>query len=267
MRTIRVRWLLAILAGVLVLGACGGNDDNKSDSASGTTATTNPKVTGDITVFAAASLTDAFGDMKVAFEKANPGTTVKFNFGGSSALREQILNGAPGDVFASANTSNMDQVVQGNKAKDPQTFATNKLEIAVPPDNPGKVTGLDAFGMEPLKIGLCAEEVPCGEFGREALKKAGVTPKPDTNEPDVRALLTKVQTGDLDAGLVYVTDVMAAGSGVKGVEVPADQNVTATYPIATLTAAGNTDTAQAWVDFVLSPDGQKILEKRGFTPA
>src|SRR5262245_55318576 len=219
MRTTRVRWLLAMLAGVLVLGACGGGNDNKS-SASGTTATTTSKVTGDITVFAAASLTDAFGDMKTAFEKAHPGTTVKLNFGGSQALREQILSGAPGDVFASATTPTMDQVVQGGKAKDPQTFATNKLEIAVPKGNPAKVKGLDAFGMEQLRIGLCAEEVPCGQFGRQALQKAGVTPKPDTNEPDVRALLTKVQTGDLDAGLGYVTDVMASGTAVAGLEVP-----------------------------------------------
>ncbi len=267
MRTVRVRWLLAVLAGVLVVGACGGNDDRGSDQAGGTTATTGAEVTGGITVFAAASLTDAFGDMKAAFERANPGTTVKLNFGASSALREQILSGAPGDVFASANPSNMDQVVQAGKAEDGTTFATNKLEIAVPDDNPGKVTGLDAFGMARLRTGLCAKEVPCGEFGRQALEKAGVTPKEDTDEPDVRALLTKVQSGDLDAGLVYVTDVIAAGRGVKGVEIPADQNVVATYPIAALTGSGNPDTAAAFVAFVLSPEGQKILRKRGFTPA
>jgi molybdate transport system substrate-binding protein len=265
MRTTRVRWLLAVLAGMLVLGACGGGN-NKNASASGTTETTS-KVRGDITVYAAASLTKAFGDMKAAFEKAYPGTSVKLNFGGSQALREQILSGAPGDVFASANTSNMDQVVKAGKASDPQTFATNKLEIAVPPNNPGKVTGLDAFGMENLKIGLCAEEVPCGQFGRQALQKAGVTPKPDTNEPDVRALLTKVQAGDLDAGLVYKTDVKAAGAGVKGIAIPDDLNVVATYPIARLTGSGNVDVAQAWVDFVVSPKGQKILKKRGFTEA
>ena len=265
MRTTRVRWLMVLVAGVLVLGACGGSNNNKS-SAGGTTSTTS-KVNGDITVFAAASLTDAFGDMKAAFEKAYPGTTVKFNFAGSQALREQILSGAPADVFASANTSNMDQIVKANKASNPQTFATNKLEIAVPPSNPGKVTGLEAFGMENLKIGLCAEEVPCGQFGRQALQKAGVTPKPDTNEPDVRALLTKVQTGDLDAGLVYKTDVLSAGTGVKGIAIPDNLNVVATYPIATITGSSNSTLAQAWVDFVMSPDGQKILQKRGFTPA
>jgi molybdate transport system substrate-binding protein len=168
-------------------------------------------------------------------------------------------------VFASANTSNMDQVVDADKAEgEPQVFVQNKLEIAVPADNPGNVEDLTAFGDDALLIGLCAEEVPCGEFGREALQKAGVTPRPDTDEPDVRALLTKVQAGDLDAGLVYQTDVEAAGSGVEGIAIPDDQNVVADYPIAALSGSTNAEAAQAFVDFVLSGEGQKILEKRGF---
>jgi len=263
------RSLLAVLAGTLVLAAACGGDDDKSDTSgnAGATETTASGVDGSITVFAAASLTDAFGDIKEAFEKENPGAEVTFNFAGSSALKEQILQGAPADVFASANQSNMDPVKDAGKASDDKVFVTNKLEIGVPKGNPGKVTGLDAFGIDNLRIGLCAEDVPCGEFGREALENAGVTPKPDTEEADVRALLTKVQSGDLDAGLVYTTDVLAGGDQVEGIEIPADQNVIAKYPIAALSGSKESATADAFVAFVLSPDGQKLLEKRGFTPA
>jgi molybdate transport system substrate-binding protein len=190
--------------------------------------------------------------------------SVEFNFGASSALREQILAGAPADVFASANPSNMDRVVDGGLANDPEDFMTNVLELAVPAGNEAGVTGLDDFANADLLIGLCAEEVPCGEFGREALANAGVTPSIDTDEPDVRSLLTKIEAGDLDAGIVYATDVLAAGDTVEGVEIPAEANVVATYPIAALTDAANPDTADAFVEFVLSDEGQEILQSYGF---
>jgi molybdate transport system substrate-binding protein len=182
-------------------------------------------------VFAAASLTDAFQQLGDQFEAAHPGVTVEFNFAGSSALREQLIGGAPADVFASANESNMTQVVDAGLAAGPTPFVTNVLQIAVPPDNPGQVAGLSDFSKPDLLIGLCAEEVPCGQFGREALANAGVSPSIDTNEPDVRGLLTKVENGDLDAGIVYHSDVLAAGDAVGGIDIPADQNVVATYPI------------------------------------
>jgi molybdate transport system substrate-binding protein len=149
-------------------------------------------------------------------------------------------------------------------AGDPQTFVTNKLEIAVPKGNKAGITGLADFGKDSLLIGLCAAEQPCGDFGRQVLSNAGVTPKPDTNEPDVRSLLDKVASGDLDAGIVYVTDVKAAGAKVEGIEIPAAQNVVAKYPIATLSASENPDVAQAFVDFVLSDRGQQILASYGF---
>ena len=142
---------------------------------------------------------------------------------------------------------------------DPEPFVTNQLQIAVPAGNQAGVTGLDDFANADLLIGLCAEEVPCGEFGREALANAGVTPSIDTNEPDVRSLLTKIEAGELDAGIVYVTDVLAAGDAVEGIEIPADDNVIATYPIAALTDAANPEVADAFVDFVLSDEGQEIL--------
>jgi molybdate transport system substrate-binding protein len=251
--------VLAVLCvSLLLFAACGGDDDDDPPSAEG--------LSGDITVYAAASLTDAFTELGTAFEKANPEASVTFSFEGSSALREQILAGAPADVFASANKSNMDQVVQGGAAASSENFVTNQLQIAVPSGNPGDVTGLADFAKDDLLVGLCAEEVPCGQFGREALGRAGVTPAIDTNEPDVRSLLTKLEAGDLDAGIVYVTDVMAAGDKVEGIEIPDDQNVLATYPIASLTDSGNVEVAEAFVAFVLSEEGQDILASYGFGP-
>ncbi len=221
-------------------------------------------VEGEVLVSAAASLTDAFGEIETVFEEANPDVDVVLNLGPSSGLREQIIEGAPADVFASANTSNMDQVVEAGEAADPEIFVTNLLQIAVPAGNPGGVTGLADFARDELLIGLCAEEVPCGDFAREALANAGFTPIIDTNEPDVRALLTKVEAGELDAGITYVTDVTSTGGTVDGVDIPGDENVVAEYPIAVLTNAPNPDAAAAFVAFVLSDEGQAILNGYGF---
>jgi molybdate transport system substrate-binding protein len=261
LRVIRLLAVVGVLA--LVLAACGDDDDDTSSATTEAPADA-PALEGDITVFAAASLNDAFTELGTTFESENPDASVEFNFGASSALREQILAGAPADIFASANTSNMDQVVDGGAANDPEDFVTNLLEIAVPAGSEAGVTGLDDFANPDLLIGLCAEEVPCGELGREALANAGVTPSIDTNEPDVRSLLTKIEAGDLDAGIVYVTDVLAAGDTVEGVEIPADDNVVATYPIAALTDAANPDAADAFVEFVLSDEGQEVLDSYGF---
>jgi len=220
---------------------------------------------GEVLVSAAASLTDAFAEVEAEFESANPGVDVVLNLAGSSALREQILEGAPADVFASANTSNMDQLAEaGEVARESQIFVRNLLQIAVPSGNPAGVTGLEDFGRDELLIGLCAEDVPCGDFAREALANAGVTPAIDTNEPDVRALLTKVEAGELDAGITYVTDVAPTDGAVDGVDIPEDVNVVADYPIAVLANAPNPDAASAFVDFVLSDEGQAILTKFGF---
>lgn len=262
-----MRGLLAGLgATALLLVGCGDDDgdDTASTTTEATTAEAASDLTGSITVFAAASLTDAFDEVGAAFEDANPDTTVEFNYAGSSALREQILSGAPADVFASANPSTMQQVVDGGAAAESSDFVENVLQIVVPAGNEAGITGLADFANGDLLIGLCAEEVPCGQFGREALAAAGVTPAIDTNEPDVRSLLTKVEAGELDAGIVYETDVLSAGAAVEGIDIPADQNVTATYPIATLTDAGNPEVAEAFVAFVLSDEGQAILASYGF---
>jgi len=216
-------------------------------------------------VSAAASLTDAFAEVEAAFETANPGMDVILNLGSSSSLREQILEGAPADVFASASTSNMDRVAEGGEVGgEPEIFARNMLQIAVPVGNPAGISGLEDFAKEELLIGLCAEEAPCGEFGRAALDNAGVTPAIDTNEPDVRALLTKVEVGELDAGITYVTDVLSTAGGVEGLDIPENFNLVAHYPIATLVNAPSPDAAAAFVAFVLSGEGQAILTSYGF---
>jgi molybdate transport system substrate-binding protein len=225
-------------------------------------------VDGTVTVFAAASLTDAFDDITTAFEEAYPEASVEPSYAGSSDLARQIEEGAPADVFASADTINMDRVVEsGDVTASPAEFAQNVLEIAVPAGNPGQVEGLDDFARDELLVGLCAEEVPCGRFGREVLANAGITPAQDTDEPDVRALLTKLEAGDLDVGLVYRSDVQAAGETVEGIEIPDDDNVVATYPIAPVATSGNPDASQAFLDFVLSEEGQRILVDHGFLPA
>lgn len=202
-------------------------------------------------VFAASSLTDAFGDIEAAFE-AEHDVDVVLNLAASSALREQILAGAPADVFASANQSNMDRVTD-----DSQVFATNRLQIVVPETNPGNVEGIDDLARDELLVGLCAVEVPCGELAIEALDLAGVTASVDTEEPDVRSLLAKVAAGELDVGIVYRTDVLSAGDAVRGI----DLDVAATYPIASLHADGD-----AFVEFVRSEEGQAILAEHGFGP-
>ena len=258
-----MRVLGLIAATALLLAACG--DPGATTALSSSTTALASGLDGELLVSAAASLTDAFADIETAFEHANPGVDVVLNLGGSSSLREQIIEGAPADVFASANMANMDDVrTAGEVATEPRVFAANLLQIAVPAGNPGGVTGLEDFGRGDLLIGLCAEGVPCGDFAREALRKAGVDPAVDTNEPDVRALLTKIEIGELDAGITYVTDVVTSGGAVEGIEIPAEQNVTADYPIAVLANAPNPVVAETFVAFVLSAEGQAILEQYGF---
>jgi molybdate transport system substrate-binding protein len=218
-----------------------------------------------VLVSAAASLTDAFVAMEVSFEAAHPDVDVVLNFGGSSSLREQILAGAPVDVFASANPSNMEAVVvAGETLQEPRVFASNRLQIAVPVGNPAAITGLEDFSRPELLIGLCAAAVPCGGFAAEVLDRADVVSSIDTREPDVRALLTKIEAGELDAGIVYVTDVIGADGGVEGVRIPSSVNVVATYPIAILGGGSNSADAATFIAYVFAAEGQAVLSRYGF---
>ncbi|CAA9218069.1 MAG: Molybdenum ABC transporter, substrate-binding protein ModA [uncultured Acidimicrobiales bacterium] len=277
----RARALAAAWALAAVLTACGSDADGDGERAAAgtdevTTASTaqggtraaapDAAIEGTVTVFAAASLTDAFEEVAAAFEAGNREVTVELSFASSSTLREQILAGAPADVFASANQSNVEELVEAGAATGAADFVENELQIVVPAGNPGAVKGLADLADDDLLVGLCAQEVPCGQLGREALAKAGVTPSIDTDEPDVRSLLTKVGAGELDVGLVYRTDVLAAGEAVEGIDLAPDQEVTTTYPITTLTDGGNPEAGAAFVAFVLSARGQEILASYGFDP-
>lgn len=256
--------VLAVVAALTVAG-CGSSDPGASDGdGSGTTGSA-AEISGDVTVFAAASLTGTFTELGKDFEAANPGVTVTFNFAGSSALAKQINDGAPADVFASAAPRNMTEVTDTEAVTaDPVTFVTNTLEIAVPAGNPAGVTGLADFGRDDLKIGLCAEQVPCGAASVKVFEAAGVTPAPDTLEQDVKAVLTKVSLGEVDAALVYRTDVRAAGDEVEGIEFPEAADAVNEYPIAPCAEAPNPRGAQAFVDHVLSEQGRAVLTEAGF---
>ena len=217
-----------------------------------------------VTVFAAASLAEAFTEIARRFQQGRPGTTVTFNFGASSALASQIVSGAPADVFAAAAPAAMTTVTAAGRSSAATVFARNRLEIVVPPGNPGRVMGLSDFGRRELTIALCEAQVPCGAASRTALTAAGVTPVPDTLEQDVKAVLSKVRLGEVDAGLVYRTDVRAAGSAVQGIHVAEADQATNDYPIAALTDSRNRAAAAAFVDYVLSEEGRKALAAAGF---
>lgn len=218
-----------------------------------------------VLVLAAASLDGAFNEIGVAFADAHEEWRVELSFGGSTALADQVLEGAPADVYAAADTSGMIRLNEaGLVAGAPRAFARNLLMIAVPPGNPGRVTGLADFADPALLLGLCAPSVPCGRLAGEALARAGVSAAADTEEPDVRALLTKIESGELDAGIVYATDVLHSAGSVEGVEIPGEHNVETTYPIAALAGSPEPDGATAFVVFVLSPAGADIMARYGF---
>ncbi len=218
-----------------------------------------------VTVFAAASLTSAFQAVAAAFEKMHPDTKVQFNLAASSTLVQQIQQGAPADVFASADETNMQHLVEaGAIAGTPRLFARNQLQIVVAPGNPKGVTGLADLAKPGLTIALCGPTVPCGRYAAAAFAKAGLIAPAASEELDVKAVLNKVAMGEADAGIVYVTDMRAAGGTVVGVDLPESSNIVARYPIAVLKDASNMAAAVAFMDFVLSPDGQRVLAKFGF---
>jgi molybdate transport system substrate-binding protein len=243
----------------LAAAGCGSTDDGASPSgARGEGGRT-------VVVFAAASLTETFTALGKAFQAAHPGVTVRFNFGGSSALAQQITQGAPADVFAAASPATMKTVTDAHLAAgQPRTFVRNRLEIAVPPANPGKVTGLKDLANPKVKAVLCAPQVPCGAAAVKALGAAHLTVKPVSQEQDVKAALTKVRLGEADAALVYRTDVKAAAGKVKGIDFPEAAKAINDYPIVTLSKAPQSSLAGQFVQLVLSTQGRTTLTRAGF---
>jgi molybdate transport system substrate-binding protein len=247
--------IIGTLAAGLVLStlaACGSDSD-----------ATPEKTT--ITVFAAASLKGTFTEIGEKFEAENHGVTVKFNFAGSSDLVAQIQQGAPADVFASADTKNMDKATADDLVEGtPVDFAKNSLEIATPPDNPAKVDSLDDLTSSDVKVVVCAAEVPCGAAAVGVEKAAGIDIKPVSEEQSVTDVLGKVISGEADAGLVYVTDVKASGDQVDGVTFPESADVINTYPVAALSGSKHAELAKAFAAYVAGPKGQSVLAAAGF---
>ncbi|MBN9177537.1 MAG: molybdate ABC transporter substrate-binding protein [Microbacterium sp.] len=269
MITLRRHALAALtVAAALALAGCasgGASTDAASSAAPTPTASAGPELTGELTIFAAASLSGAFDELATQFEQLHPGLDVApISYDGSSVLATQLLGGATVDVFASADEKNMAKVTDAALAAAAAPFATNTLEIAVAPGNPKKISSLQDLAAPGLTVVVCAAEVPCGSAAQKLLTAAGVALTPASEEQNVTAVLTKVKSGEADAGLVYRTDVTAAGDAVSGVEIDGADAATNVYPIAALTAAPNPEAARAFVAFVLSADGQKVLKSFGF---
>ena len=250
----------ALVAAGLLVAACGGGDP-----AGGAAAAAGDEPAGTLTVFAAASLTDVFEDLGGRLAAEHPALEIRFNFAGSSALATQVVQGAPADVFASAAEPQMQAVVDEELvAGDPEVFAANVLQIAVPRGNPAGVTSLDDFARADLALALCSPEVPCGSAAEAVLAAAGVPPRPDTLEEDVRAALTKVELGEVDAALVYASDVVSARDAVEGVPFPEARDAVNRYPVCVLADAPNPAAAEAFVALVRSDEGQQALSDAGF---
>jgi len=247
----------SLLIILVLLSACASND---------------PKIASvKLTVFAAASLTESFSEIATAFEASHPGVDVSFNFAGSNTLRAQIEQGAQADVFASANTNEMDALVTDGLADMPRIFLTNRLVIITPANNPANLSTADDLARADLKLVLAAEEVPVGRYARLMLDNVGAGFKTQvltnvvSNENSVKQVVAKVQLGEADAGIVYASDAVAA-PGLPVIEIPVEWSVLAEYPIAALKDAPQPELAAEFVAFVLSSEGQAILQKWGFTP-
>jgi len=267
-RRIAVTVIAAALAGITASALAGCSSSSSSTgsasspsagSSTAASASSPASLSGSITVFAAASLKEAFTTLGKQFEAAHPGVKVTFSFGASSALATQIISGAPADVFASASPKNMQQVVTAGDASNPVNFVKNVMEVAVPPSNPAHVASVDDLAKSSVKVALCQPQVPCGATAAKVFKNAKITVKPVTLQPDVKSVLTQVELGNVDAGVVYVTDVHAAGAKVKGVPILASVDASTEYPIAPISKSGNSALAQAFVAYVLSPAGQSVL--------
>lgn len=251
------------LAVALATSACGSNPNGPAT----TGASTVGSVTGSVTVFAASSLTEPFGDLRAVLTTSAPGLAVTYSFAGSGALVAQVRQGAPSDVIATADTASMKRLTDAGLVETAATFARNKLEILVERGNPKAITGLGDLSRTDIKVVLGDESVPAGRYAAQALRTAGVTVKPVSKEANAKAAVAKVTGGEADATVVYVSDVMAAGSTGQGVEIPDAQNVVAEYPIAVVKATANRAAAAAFVEAVVHGPGPDALRAHGFLPA
>lgn len=261
--------LMAFGVPAWLLSACGRAAGEQAGGASSETGAAGSgagpvRVSGRITVLAATSLGEALGTLATGFQASHPGTRIEVSFDATSEQASKIMRGQQADVFASGSAWTMQQVVKARAAGVPQTFARNVLQIAVPPANPARIAKLADLARPGVRVAMCAPDVPAGALARQVIANAGLSVHPTTLEPDVKGVMAKVVGGQVDAGLVYVTDVRAAGSKVSGVLIPAAVNASTGYSIAVLTASTNRPLAQAFVDYVLSPKGRAVLMGDGF---
>ncbi|MEU9368130.1 molybdate ABC transporter substrate-binding protein [Streptomyces avermitilis] len=252
-------------AALLALSACSSSGDSSTKADSSASASSSAKLSGTVTVFAAASLKESFTTLGEEFEEEHPGTKVTFSFGGSDSLAASITGGAPADVFASASPKTMAIVTDaGDASGTPATFVRNQLEIATLPGNPDQVSSLEDLTKSGLKVVLCDKEVPCGAAAQKALDAGKLKLTPVSYEQDVKSALTKVELKEADAAVVYKTDVKAAGGKVEGVEFPESANAINDYPIVRLKDTKNAEAAKAFIALVRSAEGQKVLTEAGF---
>ncbi len=279
--------MLAVLVALLIgAGACGSTPDTSTPTSAPASSATTPdarptatdcppsssdvalpdaaEVSGSIRVMAAASLTGAFDDLATAFEEAYPDTQVETSFGASSDLVAQLDQGSPADVLATADTSTMDDATEAGNVTTPAMFTCNTMTILTAPGNPLEIEHLDDLARSDVRFTLCAEPVPCGHLGREVLANAGVDAQPVGSEANVKAVVAKVTSGEVDAGIVYVTDAAAAADEASQVSIPEAVNVTTAYPIAVTGDADDPETAEVFSTFVRSAEGQEILASYGF---
>jgi molybdate transport system substrate-binding protein len=256
------RLVTGVVAGLAVLlaAAC-GSPSQQASTAGASSAAPAPRT---LTVFAAASLTESFTSLEKTFEQQNPGVDVVLNYGGSSDLAQQIVNGAPADVFAAASDATMKTVTDAKLTAAPTTFATNVLQIATAPGNPKGIKAFADLAEPSVKTIVCAPQVPCGAAAAKIEQSTGVALKPVSEEADVKSVLAKVATGDADAGLVYVTDVNASKGQVQGVSFPESAAARTSYPIAVIRNAPQAELAQAWVQLVEGQTGTQVLSAQGF---
>jgi molybdate transport system substrate-binding protein len=265
---VRFRTIAALLlSAAAVLGAC-GSDHKAATTASSASATASAAATasGPVTVFAAASLTEAFDDEQQTLKTEQPGLDITYSFGGSGALVTQIQQGAPADVIATADAASMQKLVDAGLVETPRTIATNELQILVAPGNPKNIKGLSDLARGDITFVTEDDTVPAGKYAAQALQNADVKTNPVSKETDVKSAVAKVTSGEADATIVYLTDVKATGSKGAGVAIPDDQNVVATYPIAIVKSARDRGAAQAFVEAIVGGSGQQALRSRGFLP-
>ena len=253
-RRFRIAAALALSAVLLATAACDRAERG---------ATT---VSGHVTVFAAASLTEPFDDLTTSLKASAPGLSVRYSFAGSGALVTQVQQGAPADVVATADTASMKRLTDAGLVEAPTTFARNKLEMLVAPGNPKAIHALSDLSRSDVRLVTEDDTVPAGRYSAQMLRAAGVAVHPVSREADVKSAVAKVTSGEVDATIVYVTDVNAAGTKSTGVAIPDAQNVIAEYPIAVVKASRHHDAAAAFVDAVVGDSGRRALHEHGFLP-